>query len=118
VNCRCEPFDWDDLDTRAYALQGLTDAARPDPEVYYARAAELVARARVDRSYSVLELADRSADASVVYVSQLVPHLVAGVDSSVSLSWHELAEWLAMNDGWSYDEAHTYVARRVRRDRD
>ena len=59
MNCRCEPFDWDDLDTRAYALQGLTDAARPDPEVYYARAAELVARARVDRSYSVLELADR-----------------------------------------------------------
>lgn len=45
-----------------------------------------------------------------------VPQRVCGVDTDVSLAWHELSEWLAMNDGMSYDDAHNSVATPLERE--
>jgi hypothetical protein len=69
-----------------------------------------VAAARINRDYHVLEIADRSKDAKTVYIDEHVPAKVQGVDTNVSLAWHELSEWAAMNDGMPYLQAHRRVA--------
>jgi hypothetical protein len=93
-----------------------TDSTKPDPNVYRERAAQLVMAARIVRDFSVLEEADRSMDASTVYIDMHTPKYVEGVNTDLSLAWHELSEWLAMNDGWKYNQAHADVANILERE--
>jgi hypothetical protein len=86
------------------------EKAKVDLDKYRGAARNLAESAEIDRGYHVLEIADRSKDGKVVYIDEHVPDRVCGVDTSVSLAIHELAEWLAMNDGMKYLDAHTNVA--------
>lgn len=102
----------------------MTDADDEDVEKrrqvdlakYRKKAKKLVEEAEIDRDYHVLEIADRSRDGNTVYIDEHVPRKVAGIDTDVSLAWHELSEWLAMNDGMSYDDAHNNVATPLERE--
>jgi HK97 family phage prohead protease len=82
---------------------------------YYDRGSALVAACTVDGSYDVPWLANRSRDLKVVYRDRRVPRILeCGIDTDLSLPWHELPEGAAMDDGLPYDEgspnAHCDVA--------
>lgn len=90
------------------ASSGLADR-------YYEAAKALVAACIVIRTYDQPWLANRSTDARRVYVDRRVPAVLkSGIDTGKTLPWHELSEWLAMNDGLPYDKgtpsAHCDVA--------
>ena len=93
------------------------DTAADVPADYWERTRALVARARVNRTFTIPYLANRSTDGKRVYIDDSVPTRVAGVLTGRTLPWHELSEWLAMNDGMSYQDAHRTVANPVERKR-
>lgn len=82
----------------------------------YEQTAALVAKARVDQSYQVKELANRNPDGDIVFIDEHVPEqLKCGILPKQTLPWHELSEWILMNLGLPYDRAHriaTLIERR------
>jgi hypothetical protein len=77
---------------------------------YYDRTAKLVANCVVTYAYDQPWLANRSRypvdGRMVVSIDQRIPRtLKCGIDTSKSLPWHELSEWLAMNAGLPYDHS-------------
>ena len=93
------------------------DTPSTAPDGYFARAAALVADCVINRKFTIPYLANRSQNGATVYIDREVPDEVAGVHAARTLPWHELAEWLAMNDGMDYETAHHDVANPVERQR-
>jgi HK97 family phage prohead protease len=94
---------------------GNEKAASALADGYYDRARPLVDACTVDRSYQCPWLANRTRDCKIVFVDESVPVVLeCGVNTDLSLPWHEIPECLAMDDGLPYDEgspsAHVDVA--------
>lgn len=82
---------------------------------YYERAKPLIEACEVVRKYQVPWLANRTRDCKKVFVDESVPAVLkCGIDTGLSLPWHEIPECLAMDDGLPYDEgtpsAHVDIA--------
>jgi hypothetical protein len=111
--CELELIELDDEETEKRDQEDEYWEPDPLPEKQLAplrdEARKLVDRAEIDRSYHVLEIADRSKDGRRVYIDGHVPKRVEGVDTGVSLAWHELGEFVAMNHGYKYLDAHRRV---------
>jgi hypothetical protein len=92
-------------------------AASALADEYYDRTKALVDACEVVASYDVPWLANRSTDGKRVYRDKRVPKVLptTGIDTDKTLPWHELGEWAAENDGYSYDDAHTKVANPLER---
>ncbi len=94
---------------------GNEKAASALADSYYDRAKVLIDACTVNRSYQCPWLANRTRDCKTVFVDDSVPvTLKCGVNTDLSLPWHEIPECLAMDDGLPYDEgtpsAHVDVA--------
>ncbi len=89
----------------------VLDTSVATPE-FIAQCAAVIAACTVIDSYDIPYLANRSIDGARVYRDRRVPGVLAktGIDTKLSLVWHELPEWLAMNAGLSYLAAHKGVA--------
>jgi HK97 family phage prohead protease len=77
-------------------------------DAFYRRVTDLVNAARRDRDHTIPWLANRSIDGRVVYIDVTVPKILpgTGIDTGETLPYHELGEWLGMNEGLDYDDAH------------
>ena len=77
-------------------------------DAFYQRVKNLVDAARIDRDHTIPWLANRSVDGRVVYIDVSVPTILpkTQINTGLTLPYHELGEWLGMNDGMEYDEAH------------
>jgi hypothetical protein len=86
----------------------LVKDADVDLDELWAATEALVEKAEVNRDYDVVELANRSRDASTVFIDKHVPEVLkdTGIRPDQTLPWHELAEWTMMNRGLSYLPAH------------
>jgi HK97 family phage prohead protease len=75
---------------------------------FYRRVTDLVDAARVDRDHTIPWLANRSIDGRVVFIDECVPVILpkTQINTGLTLPYHELGEWLGMNEGKVYDEAH------------
>jgi HK97 family phage prohead protease len=94
---------------------GDEKAASAVADKYCDSAAKLVAACTVVDTFDIPWLANRSTDGKIVYRDRRVPKILkCGVNTDLSLPWHELPEWEAMNDGMAYDtgtpSAHADVA--------
>jgi HK97 family phage prohead protease len=90
-------------------------AASALADEYYDRCAALVAACEVVDTYDIPWLANRSRNFKRVYRDRRVPRfLKCGIDTNLSLPWHEIPEGVAMDDGLPYDtgtpNAHGDVA--------
>jgi hypothetical protein len=94
--------------------QKITDPHLADQ--YEAKTRALVDACTVIPGYTVYYVSIRSKDGKIVFIDHRVPRILkCGVDTWRSLPTHELGEWLAENDGLSYDKspgpsAHVDVA--------
>lgn len=77
-------------------------------DAFYARVRNLVDACRRDRDHTIPWLANRSADGRIVWIDLIVPKILprCGIDTGETLPYHELGEWLGMNEGLDYDTAH------------
>lgn len=75
---------------------------------FYHRVTLLVDACRIDRNHTIPWLANRSVDGRVVYIDEIVPQVLPNtqINTDLTLPYHELAEWLGMNEGEVYDDAH------------
>lgn len=77
-------------------------------DAFYARVRNLVDDCRRDRDHTIPWLANRSVDGRIVWIDLIVPKILprCGIDTGETLPYHELGEWLGMNEGLDYDTAH------------
>ena len=73
------------------------------PPGLYEQVRALVNAAEVREGYTVPWLAGRSIDGARFYPDVALPFEVAGVKTRRTTGFHELAEWLMMNEGHTYD---------------
>jgi Caudovirus prohead serine protease len=75
---------------------------------FYARVKDLVDACKRDRDHTIPWLANRSVTGLTVYIDVSVPKILpkTQIDTGETLPYHELGEWLGMNEGLVYDEAH------------
>lgn len=73
------------------------------PPGLYERVRALVNAAEVREGYTMPWLAGRSPDGKRLYPDVHLPFDVAGVKTRRTTGFHELAEWLMMNKGHTYD---------------
>lgn len=86
-----------------------TGAAVPEiDDDFYQRVKNLVDDCRRDRDHTIPWLANRSTDGRVVYIHNEVPTILpkCGINTGETLPYHELGEWLGMNEGLDYDTSH------------
>lgn len=82
------------------------------PEVL-AAIGQAVATCKVDRSFDIPGVANRSTDGKTVYVDKALPNPMKDGDGKAfdpdeTLPWHELPEWFLMTkQGMSYEQAHS-----------
>jgi hypothetical protein len=81
------------------------------PEVddaFYQRVKILVDDCKRDRDRTIPWTANRTIDGRVVLIDHLVPQVLpkTGINTGETLPYHELGEWLGMNEGDDYDTAH------------
>jgi hypothetical protein len=84
---------------------------------YYERTAALVDACTVVRTFDMPWAANRSKDGKRVYIDQHVPAIlpITKIETGKTVPWHELGEWLGMNDGYVYDDAHNKIANPLER---
>jgi HK97 family phage prohead protease len=88
------------------------NADRDDvPEIddaFYQRVKNLVDDCSVGRTHTILWLANRSINGRRVYIDEKVPNVLprSGMNTGLTFPFHELGEWLGMDDGLIYGEAH------------
>ena len=77
-------------------------------DALYARVKILVDDCKRDRDHTIPWTANRSVDGRTVYIDERVPEVLpkTGINTGETLPYHELGEWLGMNDGLDYDESH------------
>ena len=80
------------------------------PGDYYERAKAMRAACDIVRGYTIPYAANRSTDGLRYYPDDDLPKEIAGVVLDRTVPIHEFAEFLAMNDGMQYLEAHETVA--------
>jgi hypothetical protein len=104
----------------SWAMSKASPAApgREALDALYEQTAQLVAAARIDRSYDVPYLSNRSKDGLTVYIDRRIPKtLKCGIAPAETLPWHELAEWSRQNAGDAYQVAHRQWADPIERRR-
>lgn len=67
---------------------------------------------KIDRTFEVPGVANRSADGAMVYIDDHLPIRIkdgAGkpFDPADTLPWHEISEWVLMQHGVDYPDAHS-----------
>jgi len=77
-------------------------------DAFFARIKLLVDTCRIDRDHTIPWLANRSIDGRGVYIDVSVPTILpkTQINTGLTLPYHELGEWLGMNEGKEYNEAH------------
>jgi hypothetical protein len=77
-------------------------------DAFYQRVKYLVDDCTRNRDHTIPWTANRSVDGRTVYIDGVVPSILpkTGIDTGQSLPYHELGEWLGMNEGDDYDTAH------------
>lgn len=75
---------------------------------FYRRVKTLVDDCKRDRDHTIPWLANRTIDGRTVLIDSAVPEIlpVTKLNTGEMLPYHELAEWLGMNEGFDYDTAH------------
>jgi hypothetical protein len=95
----------------------LVKDADVDLDALFATTEALVEKAEINHDYDVVELANRSRDASTVFIDKHVPEVLkdTGIRPDQTLPWHELSEWTMQNRGLSYLPAHKIATQIERR---
>ena len=77
-------------------------------DAFYQRVKDLVDACTRDRNHTIPWLANRSVDGRIVFIDESVPSVLpeTRLNTGETLPYHELGEWLGMNEGMEYDEAH------------
>lgn len=91
---------------------GNAEAEEDVPSIddgFYERVRSIVAKAQIDRAHTIPWLANRSRDCSVIYIDEIVPLIlpVTKLRSADVIPYHEAGEWMGMEDGYPYPEAHS-----------
>jgi hypothetical protein len=87
-----------------------SDVPAKAPGDYYERAKAMVKACDIVRGFTIPYAANRSIDGKRYYPDDDLPKEIAGVTLDRTVPIHEFAEFLAMNDGMKYPEAHHDVA--------
>lgn len=77
-------------------------------DAFYARVKILVDDCKRDRDHTIPWLANRTIDGRTCLIDSIVPQKlpITGIDTGETLPYHELGEWLGMNEGLDYDTSH------------